>query len=126
MRDGHARTVGERDEAILACVAKHPFVLTGHVRQLLGVSQSLAYDHLVGLAATGLVRRDRMLGGEGDAFRITPAGLSVLGSALPAPGFDSCYRHDIGVVWLWLAASSGSFGPAELVFSEREMPAAGG
>jgi hypothetical protein len=46
----------------------------------------------------------------------------MIGRDLPPPRRDlRCYRHDIGVAWLWLAASRGAFGRVERIVSEREM-----
>jgi len=51
------------------------------------------------------VRSERLLRGRASSVRITGAGLEAIGSLLPAPGFDlGGYRHEVAVVWLWVAA----------------------
>jgi hypothetical protein len=48
--------------------------------------------------------------------------LDAIGSDLPPPRFDlRCYRHDVGLGWLWLAAHAGAFGRPSDVVSERRM-----
>ncbi|MGI8507621.1 MAG: hypothetical protein ACR2MK_12635 [Solirubrobacteraceae bacterium] len=33
----------------------------------------------------------------------------------------ACFKHDVGLAWLWLAASRGAFGEMHAVISERQM-----
>jgi len=33
----------------------------------------------------------------------------------------ACFKHDVGLAWLWLAASRGAFGEMRAVISERRM-----
>jgi DNA-binding transcriptional ArsR family regulator len=117
-----ATLVTERDRALLAFVAEHRVVLAGHVQELLGVSQSVAYRRLGALTANGLVEHARVLQGEPGWYQVTRAGLAMIESELPPPRLDlRCYKHDIGVAWLWLAASRGAFGAVQRIVSEREM-----
>ena len=53
--------------------------------------------------------------------QITRTGLAAIGSRLPlaAAPTCACYRHDVGVAWLWLAARGGHFGPLREMISER-------
>jgi hypothetical protein len=121
-RGGGSTLVTERDRRLLAFVAEHRIVLVGHVQALLGVSGSVAYGRLRGLTGSGLLQYSRVLHGEPGWYQITRAGLAMIDSDLPTPRLDlRCYRHDIGVAWLWLAASRGAFGGVERIVSEREM-----
>jgi hypothetical protein len=65
-----------------------------------------------------------MLHGQPGSYRITGPGLAAIGSNLPAPRVDRrCYGHDIGVAWLWLAASHGTFGPVQrVVYEHSQVP----
>ncbi|MDQ6805073.1 MAG: hypothetical protein M3065_08905, partial [Actinomycetota bacterium] len=114
--------VTERDHRILAFVAEHRIVLAGHVQALLGVGETVAYRRLAALTARDLLAHDRVLHGQPGWYQITRSGLGMIGSGLPPPRIDlRCYRHDIGVAWVWLAASRGVFGRLERTVSEREM-----
>jgi hypothetical protein len=117
-----SRRVTERDLEVLAFLAEHRLVLAAHVQALLGVGDSVAYRRLAGLAANGLVEHARVLHGQPGWYRITRAGLALIGSELPPPRFDlRCYRHDIGLAWLGIAASRGALGAVDRVVSERSM-----
>jgi hypothetical protein len=108
--------VTERDRRLLAFVAEHRIVEVGHAQALLGVSRSVAYGRLRALAGTGLLRYAHVLHGKPGWYQITRAGLALIGSQLPPPRLDlRCHRHDIGVAWLWLAASRGAFGRVERI-----------
>ena len=112
----------ERDREILAFVAEHRLVLAGHAQTLLGVSESVAYRRLGGLTARDLLEHSRVLHEQPGWYQITRRGLALIGSDLPRPRVDlRCYRHDIGVAWVWLAASRGAFGRVDRIVSEREM-----
>jgi hypothetical protein len=114
--------VTERDSEILAFVADHRLVLAGHVQTLLGVSETVAYRRLKALTSSGLLEYSRKLHGQPGCYQITGAGLAAVDSDLPRPKIDlRCYQHDIGVAWVWLAASRGAFGRVEHIVSEREM-----
>jgi hypothetical protein len=114
--------VTERDVRLLAFVAEHRIVLARQVQALLGVSKTVAYSRLRGLADRGLIEHSHVLHREPGWYQITRSGLAMIGSDLPPPRLDlRCHRHDIGVAWLWLAASRGAFGRVERIVSEREM-----
>jgi hypothetical protein len=111
----------DRDREVLEFLAGQRMALATHVKVLLGGERELADTRLTDLEDAGLVRRERVLRCEPDCFRITLAGLAAIGSDLPPPDFDPRYRHDVGVAWLWLAATRGAFGPPERVITERQM-----
>lgn len=113
--------VSDERESLLSFVAAHEFVHADHVRRLLGIQRPEAEGRLEELVAGGLVRRERWAPGAPAAFRITRAGLAQLGSQLPVPRPGLDFRHQAGVVWMWLAAHRGSFGEAQRVLSVREM-----
>jgi hypothetical protein len=116
------RLVTQRDRELLAFVAEHRLVLAGHAQALLGVSESVAYRRLGVLTANGLLEHTRVLHGQPGWYQITRSGLALIGSDLPPPRIDlRCYKHDIGVAWIWLAASRGAFGRVERMVSERAM-----
>lgn len=110
------------DRRILAFIGAHRFVLAVHARTFLELESDVAADRLRGLEAERLVRSERLLAGRASLIRITALGLDAIGSRLPAPGFDLAgHRHEVGVVWVWVAAWWGTFGEAERVLSRREM-----
>jgi len=114
--------VTERDREMLAFIAEHRFVLAGHVQTLLGVSESVAYRRLGVLTTKGLLDHTRVLHGQPGWYQITRAGLALIASDLPPPRMDlRSYAHDIGVAWLRLAATGGTFGLVERAVSERTM-----
>jgi hypothetical protein len=103
-------------------IAVHRAVLEEQVKVLLGTDELCVHDLLVGLAAAGLVKHHLALRGHSGVFGITRRGLSLIDSDLPAPHVASrAYRHDIDVVWIWLAVRAGSFGRFEQFLSRREM-----
>ena len=117
--------MSEVDEEVLRYVAHHPFVLVSHVQALLELQEQAAAEQLASLSADGLIRLAPGLRNQLAGYQITRSGLAQNGSDLPVPRVDlRRYWHDIGVVWLWLAARNGVFGAIERVFSEREMRAA--
>lgn len=111
------------DREALEFLAAHRMALADHVMVLLGGDRELASERLAELERMRLVWRERVLRSDPDCFRITRAGLSFIGSDLPPPEFDPRYQHDVGVAWLWLAATHGAFGETDRVLTEREMRA---
>jgi len=116
--------VEDLDRRLLAFLGAHPFVLASQIERFLGIDHATVDRRLVAMEARRLARSER-LQMSGVAFvRVTGAGLRAIGSRLPAPGFDLAgYRHDVGIVWLWVAAWEGVFGEPERVLSRREMQA---
>jgi hypothetical protein len=114
--------VDDVDRRILAFIGAHRFVLALYVQAFLELEPRVAADRLRGLEAERLVRSERLLAGRAGSIRITDLGLAAIGSRLPVPGFVlGGYRHEVGVVWVWVAAWRGMFGEAERVLSRREM-----
>lgn len=97
-------------------------MLAVHVQGLLGVSAGAAAARLRTLTRAGYLRYERKLSGPG-CYLIERKGLGAIGSGLPRPrDVDlACFRHDVGLAWLWLAARAGAFGTIREVVSEREM-----
>lgn len=121
-RDAGSRLVTDRDRELLAFVAEHRLVVAAQAQALLGVSEGVAYRRLGALTAKGLLKHTQMLHRRPGWYQITRDGLAMIGSDLPVPRIDlRCYEHDIGVAWLWLAASRGAFGRVDGIVSEREM-----
>jgi hypothetical protein len=115
-----------KERAILEMAAANAVVLPEQVETLSGFHGGDAPSRLDDLAAAGWLVRQRVLADGQACFRITRVGLDRIESQLPVPGLDlRMLRHDIGVVWLWLAARSGLFGEAEWVRSRRELIALG-
>ena len=115
----------DADRGVLAFAAAHHLVLAEHVASLLGSDADAARERLARLQVAGLIRRTQMLAIGPGGYQITSAGLAAIASELPPPRLDPArYRHDIGAVWLWLAATKGgNFGPVDQVLTEREMRA---
>jgi len=114
--------VSEVDEEVLRYVARHPVVLVSQVQALLELQEQAAAERLASLSGDGLIRLAPRFRNQLAGYQITRSGLAQIGSDPPVPRVDlRRYRHDIGVVWLWLAARNGVFGEIERVFSEREM-----
>jgi hypothetical protein len=99
----------------------HSVVSRDQVARLLGNTTDAAAKQLSTLSADGLLSRERCAVAEASRFRITPAGADVIGSRLATPGFDPRVRHALGVGWLWLMATVGSFGSVDRVLTERQM-----
>jgi hypothetical protein len=115
----------DRDLGLLEFVAGHRFVLACQVMHWLGAGEVVAYRRLKGLVAGELLSYRRFFHHRPGCYQITRAGLGVIESELPRAQIDlRTYRHDIGVVWVYLAAVNGSCGPYERVLSERHMRAA--
>jgi hypothetical protein len=102
------------DRETLRFIAVHRLVLADHVQALLGIGEHAAGERLAVLEAAGLVRHDRALPRSLAVTGSRAPGFRPVGSDLPAPDVDvRSVRHDIGVAWLWLAASAGTLGPRE-------------
>ena len=116
------------DREVLAFAATQRLMLVVHVQALLHESGDVAKRRLDALVAAGLLIRERVFRAQPPWYQITRSGLEAIGSELPVPRLDLRYfRHDIGVGWLWLAATLGGsfdgFGKPGRVVSEREMRA---
>ena len=107
----------------LAFAAEHRLVLGAQVQTLLGISAAAASKRLRALVGVGHLIGERQLHGQPGCYQITRKGLGAIESRLPRPrAIDlSCYRHDVGLGWLWLHARAGRFGPARDVVVERRM-----
>lgn len=113
------------EERVLDFAARHRAFLAAHVQTLIEEEyDGDAEPILVELEAAGLLRGHRHSPGAPSAFRITTVGLRRIGSELPAPTVSGWLKHDLGVVWLWLAARSGRLGEVGRLLTEREMRAA--
>jgi hypothetical protein len=111
----------ERDLELLAFVAAHRFVLACQVQVWLAAHEVVAYRRLKGLVRSGLLIYERLFHRRPGCYRVSGAGLAVIESELGRPTIDlRCYRHDVGVVWLWLAARR-RHGARVQVLSERAM-----
>jgi hypothetical protein len=107
----------QRERELLTFVSEHRFVLPEHLQALLGVSARASGRRLRSLSSIGALRYEPP-----SIYQITRKGLALIGSELLPPRMDwHCYRHDIGVAWLWLAARSGTWGPMREVLAERRM-----
>ena len=114
--------VTERDLQLLGFVAEHRLVLPAHVAALLDTSSDAAAGRLRALAAGGFVRQEAIFHRQPSCYQITGKGLAAVGSGYRQPRLDlRCYRHDVGVAWLWLAARGGAFGPVRELISERRL-----
>lgn len=112
----------DRDLELLEFVAAQRFVLAAHTRRWLGASDVVAYRRLSGLVDVGLLSYRRIFHAQPGCYLVTNGGLAVIDSELPRPTIDlRTYRHDLGVVWLWLAAHDGQFGSVEQLLTERQM-----
>jgi hypothetical protein len=116
--------VEDVDRQILAFAAAHRFVLDTQIGKLLGAERGVIAERVVGLKQERWLREERVQARRPGLIRITGAGLRAIGSRMPAPGFDlTGYRHEVGVVSMWVAAWQGALGEAERVLSRREMEA---
>jgi len=112
----------ERDLELLELAGRHRLLLAAHAQALLGTSLEAARRRLRALTQAGFLERRRVFHGQPACYQITRQGLAAIGSSLPRPNLDlSCYRHDVGVAWLWLLAQRGKFGPLEQVIAERQL-----
>jgi hypothetical protein len=114
--------LNERDRRLLAFAAEHRFLVNSHARTLLGASAASASTRLRNLTQGGWLTYERKLAGPG-AYQITRGGLRAIGSSLPRPKeIDlATYDHEVGMGWVWLAATRGVFGPLQGMASERFM-----
>jgi hypothetical protein len=114
--------VDDLDRRLLAFVGAHRFVTVSQAEQFLGLERRAVDERLAELVAQRMARAEYVRQEQPGLFRVTSRGLTALGSRLSAPGFDLAdYRHEVGVVWLWLAGWDGALGEAERVLSAREM-----
>jgi hypothetical protein len=114
--------VTPRDRSVLEMAAEHRLILPGHAAALLRVTPSTAGARLRALVAANYLSKRRIFAGQPACLEITRRGLDLIGSSLPGPHVDlRAYTHDVGLVWLWLAARTGSFGPMREVLSERTL-----
>jgi hypothetical protein len=114
-------TITARDRELLEFVAEHRLVLETHLQSLLGPRYGSG-SRLRALESAGLLRQGPRFHGQPRCFQITRSGLDVVGSSLPQPRTDLReYKHDVGIAWLWLAASRGAFGPVRELISERAL-----
>ena len=116
-----ARRLTDRDRTLLAFAAEQRLIEAAHAQTLLRVSTDSASRRLRSLTAVGYLRVDRQLAVP--AYVIERKGLRAVESDLPRPHDPDpgTRRHDVGLAWLWLAASDGAFGAAAAVISERRM-----
>jgi hypothetical protein len=109
------------DRELLGFLAEHRLALEGQLERLLGVGPGRLGERLRALAGERYLTHGAGFG----TFRfcqILRRGLDAIGSELPAPRLRlSCYRHDVGVAWLWLAARRGAFGSLAEVLGERRL-----
>jgi hypothetical protein len=123
---GRARARGarltERDIRLLAFVAEHRLVLAAHVQVLLDLTAAAAYARLRALTVAGFLNQQILFHRQPGCYQITRKGLAAVRSGYSQPRLNlSCYQHDLGVAWLWLAARSGAFGPIREIVSERGL-----
>jgi hypothetical protein len=112
----------DRDLELLRFAAAHRFVLAGQVEVWLAAHEVVAYRRLKGLVRAGLLIYERLFHARPGCYRVSTSGLAVIESPLPRPTIDlRTYRHDVGVVWLWLAARRSDLGGRAQAVSEREM-----
>ncbi len=118
-----AARLTERDRLALGFAAEQRLVLGAQIQTVLGVSAAAASKRLRALVGVGQLISERQLHDQPGCYQITRSGLGAIESTLPRPrAVDlSCYRHDVGLGWLWLHAKAGRFGPARDVVSERRM-----
>jgi hypothetical protein len=111
-----------RDLELLSFASEHRIVLASHVQELFGTSAQSAYSRLRRLTACGYLVHRRVFDGQPGCYQIKRQGLSAIGSGYVPPRLDlSRYSHDVGLAWLWLAASGGAFGSLREIVSERRM-----
>jgi hypothetical protein len=116
--------ITDRDLELLAFTADHRLVLAAHIQALLDISAPAANRRLRTLSAAGLLHEETGLRFRHQPafYQVTRRGLAVLGSGFRPPNVDvSCYAHDVGLAWLWLAARAGTFGLLREVLSERQL-----
>ncbi|HET9720629.1 MAG TPA: hypothetical protein VFP55_11160 [Solirubrobacteraceae bacterium] len=113
------------DTRVLEFLAEHRVAIVSQVQVLLDCTPRTAERRLHRLVGADLVVRRRIFEGLPAACWITARGLGLLERQLPAPRLDlKCYRHDVGLAWMWIAAQNGVFGPLTGQISERAMRSA--
>jgi hypothetical protein len=112
-----------RDLETLSFAAEHRLVLADHVAALLGISGTGAGSRLRSLSRAGFVTAQRPFDRGPSCFQIARPGLDAIAADLRAPRrLDlRSAEHEIGAAWLWLAASSGTFGALREVLGERRL-----
>jgi hypothetical protein len=112
-----------RDLETLSFAAEHRLVLADHVAALLGISAAGAATRLRSLSRAGFVAAHRPFDRGPACFQVARPGLDAIAADLRAPRrLDlRSSEHEIGAAWLWLAASSGTFGPLQAVLGERRL-----
>jgi hypothetical protein len=115
-----------RDLEALSFAAEHRLVLADHIAALLGISAAGAGTRLRSLSRAGFMAAHRPFDRGPTCFQIARPGLDAIRSDLQAPRrLDlRSAEHEIGAAWLWLAASSGTFGPLREVVGERRLRSA--
>ena len=83
----------DTDLQILVFASVHRIFVLDQARQVLRKQAPEAGQHVDRLRQAGLIRRDRAAGSFREVFRITAAGLAVLGSDLPAPRVSGNMRE---------------------------------
>jgi hypothetical protein len=112
----------DRDLELLAFLARHRLVHTGHVAALLGVADARAQAILRRLANGRYVGGETVFAEQRACYRIRRKGLDAIGCGLRPPRVDlRSFEHDMGLAWLWLAARGGTFGRVREAVSERQL-----
>jgi hypothetical protein len=113
----------DRDRELLEFASEHKLFLVDHAAALLGMSPDAVGRRIRALVADGSLHQDRPFDKQPACYQITHRGLGAIESALGAPrAVDRAhYRHDVGLVWLWLAARAGVWGELSALVSERAM-----
>jgi hypothetical protein len=119
---GHLRLTS-RDLEMLLFAAEHRVVLADHLAALCAISPSAAARRLRTLSRAGFLTAHRPFERGPSCFQIARPGLDAITADLRAPRrLDlRSFEHEIGAAWLWLAASSGTFGPLAEVLGERRL-----
>lgn len=112
----------DRDRELLRFIAGQRFILAAHAQAFLDAPRVVTYRRLLALVDAGLLSYRRIFHAEPGCYQITNGGLAVIDSPLPKAKIDlRTYRHDVGATWLWTHSQHHRYGPAERVFSEREL-----
>src|SRR5579875_1886724 len=112
----------ELDRRILAFVGAHRFVLDAQISHFLEAEKARFLGRLESLEAHHFVRSERASPSSRVLRRITGSGLRAIASRMPAPEISLIgVRHELAVVWSWVAAWQGGLGETERVLSRREM-----
>lgn len=112
----------ELDRRILAFMGAHRFVLVPQIAGYLEIDEVVVGEQLKMLEGRRMARSERVGAGLEVLWRVTAGGLRLIASRMTPPDFDLArYRHEVGVVWLWVAAWQSVFGEPERVLSKREM-----